>query len=170
MRIYDLRMKDGSREFGALPETYDVRAPEWHRLRTHVAALAGAVLTGFHTDDVTEAWIEWTWRGHAWSMNNQQNEWFFFVADPSCPEPLLVETLAHFEGLLQPMTAFARAAGVVAVGYTRVLVVEPDARVHHRDFADLEEAMAYAADVRAEVEDDRGSPIAVLFDDQLTRR
>lgn len=61
----------------------------------------------------------------------------------------------------------ARRAGPIASGHYRVLVVEPDARAHHHDFADLREAQAYAADVRAESEDDRGSPLASLFDERF---
>lgn len=169
MRVFDVRMNDGSRHFGSLPEWYDPHSPEWHRLRDHVALLPGAVLTDFLTDDVMEAWIAWTWRGHALSMNNQHGQWWFFVADPLCPEAVLAEVLDHFETLLEPMTALARARGPVAPGQTRVLVIEPDGRVHHSDFADRAAAQAYAADVRYEIEDDRGSPVALLFDERLNR-
>jgi hypothetical protein len=171
MRLRDDRMADGSRNFGALPERYDPAVPEWHRLREHVARLEGAVLTGFVTDDVTEAWIDFRFAGHEFSLNNPAvaREWWFFVGDPRCPPELLERVLAHFETLLDPTASLARGLGAVGAGHHRVLVVEPDGRARHRDFATLDEAQAYAVDVRHEVEDDRGAPLAYVFDDQLRR-
>jgi hypothetical protein len=99
-RIYDARMNDGSRHFAGLPETYAVERPQWEEIREHVARLDGAVLTGFVTDHVTEAWIDFTFRDHAFSMNNQCGEWWFFVGDPSCAEEILEAVVGHFEGLL----------------------------------------------------------------------
>lgn len=96
MALIDLRMRDGSRHFGSFRERYDADSPEWHRLRDHVARLEGATLTGFVTDEVTEAWIDLTWRGHAFSLNNQHGEWWLFVADPACPDEILEEILRHF--------------------------------------------------------------------------
>ena len=95
-RIFDSRMADGSRHFGSLPESFDASGPEWHRLRAHVATLDGAEVRGFVTDDVTEAWIDFAYAGHAFSLNNQQGEWWFFVADPACPDALLARVLEHF--------------------------------------------------------------------------
>jgi hypothetical protein len=95
-------MNDGSRHFVGLPETYDVEHPEWHRLHAHAGRLAGATVTGFMTDDVTEAWLDFTYREHAFSVNNQQGEWWFFVADPACPDEILHAVAAHFETLLGP--------------------------------------------------------------------
>jgi hypothetical protein len=98
--LLDIRMADGSRHFGDLPETYDADQPQWHRLREHVGHLSGARLTGFVTDDVTEAWIDFAYRGHTFSLNNQAGEWWFFVEDPACPDDLLKHVLEHFELLL----------------------------------------------------------------------
>ena len=71
-RIYDIRMHDASRHFGALPETYDVQSPQWYRVRDHVARLQGAVLTGFTTDDVIEAWIDFRYAAQSRSINNRR--------------------------------------------------------------------------------------------------
>jgi hypothetical protein len=98
--LLDIRMADGSRHFGDLPETYDADQPQWHRLREHVGQLPGARLTGFVTDDVTEAWIDFAHRGHTFSLNNQAGEWWFFVEDPACPDDILGQVLEHFELLL----------------------------------------------------------------------
>ena len=95
-------MHDGSRHFGDLPENYSVEDPEWHRLREHVRLLPGARITGFLTDDVTEAWIDFTYQGHRFSINNQLDDWWFFVDDPRCPDAILDRVLAHFATLLAP--------------------------------------------------------------------
>jgi hypothetical protein len=56
-RIFDMRMADGSRHFAELSETKNEYA-----VRDHLAKLDGATLTGFVTDDVTEAWMDVTFR------------------------------------------------------------------------------------------------------------
>lgn len=101
-RIFDMRMNDGSRHFASLPETYDVEHPQWHALRERVALLSGAELTSFVTDDVTEAWIDFAYRGHHFGINNQQGDWWFFVDDPQCPDDVLREVVDHFEVFLDP--------------------------------------------------------------------
>src|SRR5688572_25919636 len=90
-------MGDGSRHFGSLPESYCVNHPEWLVLRDAVPALTGATLAGFVTDHVTEAWIDFEYRGHRISINNQHGQWWFFVDDPTCPDEILHSVLAHFE-------------------------------------------------------------------------
>lgn len=101
-RIFDMRMNDGSRHFADLPETYDTAQPQWYALRDHIAALNGARPTGFVTDDVTEAWIDFEYREQRFSINNQRARWWFFVADPNCSDEVLETVLAHFEALLGP--------------------------------------------------------------------
>jgi len=98
----DVRMHDGSRHFASLPETYDVDHPQWHRLRAHVKTLPGAKLTCFLTDDITEAWIDFRYERHRFTMNNQCNEWWLFVTDPSCPDHVLEVIVAHLERYLGP--------------------------------------------------------------------
>ena len=93
--LLDVRMNDGSRHFGDLPFS---RSRE--SVRDYVARLDGARLTDFLTDVVTEAWIDFELAGQRFTVNNQFGEYWFFVDDPSCPEPLLRSVLAHFAGLL----------------------------------------------------------------------
>jgi hypothetical protein len=162
VRVFDLRMHDGSRHFGGLPETH-TEPPEWYALRDAVGALSGAALTGFVTDDVTEAWVEFHFRGQDFSVNNQHGNWWFFVADPSCPDELLVAVLDHFEASLRPAVALARALGPMAPGTWRVVVCEADSRVTFRDFTDPDEAQRYADDAASEAE--RGPVGARIFDD-----
>ena len=95
--LINLLMHDGSRHFGDLPQTV-----LWYDVRDHVARLPGAVLTGFVTDDVTEAWIDFTYRDQAFSINDQSGEYWFFVSDPACPVDLLSNVLSHFATLLEP--------------------------------------------------------------------
>ena len=170
MRLIDPRLHDGSRNFADLPETYDVAAPQWHALRAHVATLTGAAVTGFITDDVTEAWIDFTFAGHTFHLNNQCGAWWCIVDEPACPDPILLQVALHLETLLAPLAALARARGPIAAGQVRTLIVEPDGRLHHTDHPDLAAARAHAADAAAETEDDRGPPLAAVFDDGFARR
>ena len=88
-------MNDGSRKFAELPQTR-----LWRELRDHLQTLSGAVVTSFLTDGVTEAWIDFTFRGHSFTVNDQFGDYWFFVADPSCPHGILTEVVSHCERLL----------------------------------------------------------------------
>lgn len=90
-------MQDGSRHFGDLAQT-----ALWYDVRDHVARLPGAVLTGFITDDVTEAWIDFSYRGHTFSINDQFGDDWFFVQEAACPDPSLRAVPDHFARLLTP--------------------------------------------------------------------
>lgn len=93
--MLDIRMHDGSRHFGDLPQVVD-----WHAVRDHVAVLPGAVLTGFVTDHVTEAWIDFSYAGHHFAINDQLGDYWFFVEDPACSDEVLRRVLTHFALLL----------------------------------------------------------------------
>jgi hypothetical protein len=88
-------MNDGSRQFAALPES-----ESWHRLRDHVSELAGAQVTDFITDEITEAWFDFTYREQRFTVNNQFGEYQFFVRDPSCGDDILTEVVRHCDSLL----------------------------------------------------------------------
>jgi hypothetical protein len=64
--LLNVIMSDGSRQFGELPQT-----ALWHVLRDHIEKLDGAAVTDFVTDDVTEAWIDFSYRGYRFSVNDQ---------------------------------------------------------------------------------------------------
>ena len=93
--LLDDRMQDGSRHFAWLPFS-----PSWERVRDHLGQLEGALLTEYLTDGVTEAWIDFELGEQRFTINNQFDEFWFFVADPSFPEALLHLVLSHFCGLL----------------------------------------------------------------------
>jgi hypothetical protein len=90
MKLLDLRARDGSRQFLALAEVVP-----WGRLRAHLGNLAGAKETGYLSDEVTEVWIDFQYRGHAFSVNNPCGEYWFFVRDPACPGSVLESVAQH---------------------------------------------------------------------------
>lgn len=92
--LLNIRAADGSRQFFAQPQT-----ASWYEVRDFVRELPGAKLTGFLTDDVTEAWIDFTFAGHSFTINDQFGEYWFFVADPSCPDAVLDSVAQHFARL-----------------------------------------------------------------------
>ncbi|HRH38060.1 MAG TPA: hypothetical protein PK760_06930 [Flavobacteriales bacterium] len=96
----DIRMHNGNRHFASLPQTV-----MWYGLRDHLAKLAGARVTRFLTDDITEAWIDFTFRGHAFTVNDQFGEYWFFVDDPTCPDQVLNEVLEYCRPFLENPTS-----------------------------------------------------------------
>jgi hypothetical protein len=95
--IDDLRMHDDSRCFLDLPATAD-----WYEVRDHVLSLDGALPTRFLTDDITEAWIDFTFAGNQFTIHSVLGDYWFFVENPSCPEGLLRLIANHFASLLVP--------------------------------------------------------------------
>jgi hypothetical protein len=94
-KLFSMIMNDGSRHFGDLPQTV-----LWYELRDHLERFAGAAVTGFVTDHVTEAWIDFSYRGYHFSVNDQFGNYWFFVDDPGCPDEILEAVLSHCELLL----------------------------------------------------------------------
>lgn len=88
-------MKDGSRNFAALPETVF-----FDELREIAEKIESAKETGFVTDWVTEVWLDFEYRGHRVSINNQMGEYWFFVDDPACPDEILMKVVEHFQKFL----------------------------------------------------------------------
>jgi len=93
--LLDIRASDGSRRFVSLPATKD-----WYAVRDHVQSLAGATLTRFLRDGVTEAWIDFAYLGESYSINDQFGEYWFFVNDPACCEQAMHAVRAHWAALL----------------------------------------------------------------------
>ena len=61
-------------------------------------------MTKFLCDGVTEAWIDFAYEGHSFTINDQPGAYWFFVADPACPEALLRVVLDHFDQLSSSAT------------------------------------------------------------------
>ncbi|KKM60118.1 hypothetical protein LCGC14_1545120 [marine sediment metagenome] len=93
MELMDIKAHDGSRQFLAIPQALD-----WDRMRDHIAGLPGATVSDFLTDHVTEVWIDFSYRAHTFTVNNQFGEYWFFVSPADCPEEIL-RTVAHHCGL-----------------------------------------------------------------------
>ena len=93
--LFDHRMHDGSRNFLSLPESVP-----WTATREHIAKLDGAETNGVLTDDVAEVWIDFRYKEHRFTINNQFGEYWFFVENPLCPDPVLREVADHFQRLL----------------------------------------------------------------------
>lgn len=96
IKLFDIKMNDGSRHFGDMPETVS-----FHNIREHASKLRGAVETAFVTDEVTEMWLDLIYNGHQFSINNQCGEYWFFVNDHKCPDEILFKVLEHFRALLK---------------------------------------------------------------------
>ena len=89
-------MNDGSRHFGELPQLIS-----WYELRDHLRQMNGVLITQFLTDHVTEAWIDFSYRGHEFSVNDQLGAYWFFVRDPNCPDENLEAVLSHCAAVLR---------------------------------------------------------------------
>jgi hypothetical protein len=96
-KLLDRRAHDGSRIFAELPQSL-----LWQTGRDHALRLDGARIGEFITDGVTEAWIDFTYAGHAFTINDQFGEYRFFVKDPACGDAVLSAVVAHFVELLGP--------------------------------------------------------------------
>ena len=88
-------MHDGSRQFAELPG-----ACSWDGLRRHIERLPGATVTDYLTDNVTEMWLDFSFRGHAFTVNNPYGDFWFLVRDPTCPDDVLVAVIDHCVPLL----------------------------------------------------------------------
>ncbi len=95
-KLFNFKMHDGSRNFVNLPT--DVI--DWSDLYNYLGELNGVKKTGFLTDNVTEVWMDFSFRGHDFSVNNQMGEYWFFNENPDCPEQILIEIAEHCEKLL----------------------------------------------------------------------
>ena len=91
-------MHSGARQFAELPEDCS-----WDEFRRHIAHLPGAKVTGYVSDQVTEMWLDFSFRGHAFTVNNQFGDYWIFVRDPMCPDDILVAVVEHCEALLTPL-------------------------------------------------------------------
>jgi hypothetical protein len=90
-------MRDGTRCFVALQPNAG-----WSAVRDHAAGLEQANVTGFLTDSVTEAWIDFDYAGYKFNINDAPGDYSFFVNDPACPDTILQRVVDHFAALLEP--------------------------------------------------------------------
>ena len=69
----------------------------WHEAREHLAELQGVAVTDATDAPVVGSWIDFTFRGHSFTINAESGEFVFFVEDTDCPESVRAEVAAHFE-------------------------------------------------------------------------
>lgn len=93
--ITDIRMCDGSRHFVSLPESASPRKVLWHVLRLGFAVPYSYLSTAI------ECWIDFWYKGHRFTVNNQYGEYWFFVNNPACPPAVLEQVASHFSKLLK---------------------------------------------------------------------
>jgi hypothetical protein len=94
--LLENKMNDGSRHFADLPEVVF-----FDDFADYVEELDGAEIVEFLTDGVVEMWLDFEFRGHKFSVNNQFGDYWFFVEDSDCPEEILFEVIDHFRLLLE---------------------------------------------------------------------
>jgi hypothetical protein len=94
--LIDIQMHDGSRRFACLPMSV-----LWDEFRNNIVGLNGSDQTDFITDGVTEAWIDFHYRGQRFTVNDQLGEYWCLVEDPGCPDDLLHEVVVHVSTFLK---------------------------------------------------------------------
>ncbi len=93
MRFKDFRMKDGSRQFCELEATSGPKTLMKHLLTLHGTEIADYLPgRGGSSED---SWIDFTFRGHFFTVNGQYGDWWFFVQDPACPDDILLAVVNH---------------------------------------------------------------------------
>jgi hypothetical protein len=95
-QLTDFRMHDGSRHFVSLAESAAPRQLLLHVFRLGFAVPYFYISVGF------ESWLDFWYRGHRFTVNNQFGEYWFFVKNPACPTEVLDRVASHFGKLLQP--------------------------------------------------------------------
>jgi hypothetical protein len=90
MKFLNNIMHDGSRQFLALPQS-----KSWEGLFVWIKGYMGVTDSVLLSDGVTEAWIDFEYKGQTISVNNQFGEYWFFVKNPECSDLVLSEIANH---------------------------------------------------------------------------
>jgi hypothetical protein len=96
VKLIDKRATDGSRIFGELPQRV-----LWYEFADHMRALPGVDVTQVLTI-IIGGWVDFTYRGHEFSVNDPLGDYWFFVKDPTCPDDILLAVLEHAALVLDP--------------------------------------------------------------------
>ena len=64
--------------------------------------LPGVAVTDAADAPVVGSWIDFSFRGHSFTINAESGEFVFFVEDTGCPESVCAEIATHFESFLIP--------------------------------------------------------------------
>ena len=68
----------------------------WNELRSQIKSLHDAQITGWLTDEITEFWLDFTFRGYRFTINNPMGEFWFFAEDAKCPQEVLDVIINQF--------------------------------------------------------------------------
>jgi len=88
-KLFDIRTPRGSRHFA---DILDGNCG-WNTTRNRLAAHPGVNVTGYLTDRVTQAITDFTYRGHEFTIDTHFGDLLLFVADPECPNDILVDVM-----------------------------------------------------------------------------
>jgi hypothetical protein len=91
-KLFNMTMNDGSRHFYARP--MDV---SWDDLLDSLEKLKDMEITAIVTDDVVETWVDFTYRNYEFSINNQNDDYWFFAETRGCPDDVLLEVIRQAE-------------------------------------------------------------------------
>jgi hypothetical protein len=84
-------------QFATFPETVS-----WVRLRRHLEAMPGGTLVDLACDRMNEAALIFTYRGHRFGVDLEEDAFRFNVEDADCPQEVLREVIAYAERLVKP--------------------------------------------------------------------
>jgi hypothetical protein len=90
MKLIDVRTEDGSRQFACVP-----KYGTWRTLHEQVGRLPGATVHNFVAEGVAGPWMEFSFRGHRFLVQERDGDWWLCVRDPQCPDTLLYQVASH---------------------------------------------------------------------------
>ena len=98
-------------------------------LKQLVSELPGARIVGY-VEGITEMWLDFDYRGHMITINDQFGEYWFFVRDSTTPEQPLEEIVSYFELTLPKRDQYAddvhdawATGGAILIATLGILVV-----------------------------------------------
>ena len=97
MQAFTDERQDGWRQFATRRESVS-----WMRLRRHLDEMPNAGLVNVACDRMNEAALVFVYRGHRFGIDLRDGSFRFNVEDPTCPDEVLREVLAHADRLLAP--------------------------------------------------------------------
>lgn len=69
----------------------------WYEVHDHLASLQGVVITSSADAHIVGSWIDFSFRGHAFSINATAGEFRFYVEGAECSRAILEGLVGHFE-------------------------------------------------------------------------
>lgn len=96
IEIFDMRCPERSRHFARVRDRFG--PCHWPETLQKISAIPGVAVTQI-LDSIPQALVDFTFRGHEFSLDTQFGEFWLFVADPECPNEVLVEVAAAIRDL-----------------------------------------------------------------------